>query len=45
VKAIPIRVGNKVEGEDFFDRHNGFERERIQFLSFLLRDYWKRNHA
>jgi hypothetical protein len=27
------------------DGYPGFEGERVQFLSFLLRDYWKRNHA
>ena len=27
------------------DGYLGFEGERVQFLSFLLRDYWKRNHA
>jgi len=27
------------------DGYLGLQKERVQFLSFLLRDYWKRNHA
>lgn len=27
------------------DGYLGYDGERVQFLSFLLRDYWKRNHA